>query len=176
MKPQEFAIRHAHRRGAATAEALILLTFFILVWTGVRYVGHLSAVRLRARAEVRHCAFYIATHGCEDVPDHCAASTESSGPSAAEKEDTAELTEKSEEAESSPFTEAVVDIMNTALGLDLFERAEAQVAASIDRPPLIGGETVDLGQSMSLPCNPVNKSLTDVLVGVLTDLLGITKD
>ncbi len=168
----------AHKRGAASVEALIIITFLILVWTGVRHMGTVAGLSLKGRAEARGCAFYVATHGCRNVPDWCHVDRDSE-PSPTEEEETASLDEKASEVgaiegddadESSGFGNKVGNFLDETLQSTLFERAEAHVPQSIEAPPLLGGETVELSQDMSLPCNPVHESLDDKLLGIFADL------
>ncbi len=163
--------RYRRRRGTASIEGLIVIIFFILVWTGVRYVGQLSNRSLSTRAAARNCAFQIALTGCESVPVGCDFSEENSS-SAEQQEATSSVTRTAQDAEEDDFNKDILDILTEAVELDLFKRARVEAPAEITQPELIGGDTVDLSQGMTLPCNPTRETLGDKFLNLFKGIFG----
>jgi len=160
-------------RGVASIEALIIITFFILAWTGVEFMYRAYFAALKARSQARACAFYVATHSCDETPDYCTVSTDSTA-SDQNQEATQELSKSADSAEDSEHTGSAMSELNKQLEYGLFQRAEARVAASIDAPPLLGGETTDLSQSFSLPCNPKPGTMLEKIQDLFQQALGDT--
>lgn len=139
------------RRGAASIEALLVITMFTLLWVGVRHLGRLSLLEQQALSQARSCAFLIATSGCQNVPTECAAETQNTAPSqeAEDLRDAAKSgTDESEDAEP------IQETLSSHVDDGFFKRTSAKAGAKVQRPLQLGQEWVHVKQEFSLPCNP----------------------
>lgn len=61
----------ASERGAVYAEAVILLPFFIIVWTLIAYTHDVYGQKIALSARIKGCTWLYANSGCEDLPAGC---------------------------------------------------------------------------------------------------------
>ncbi len=59
-------------RGAAFAEALVMMPAFILLFAGVGFFHHYYTARMNAAETARRCAWAYSNGGCDQVPGGCA--------------------------------------------------------------------------------------------------------
>lgn len=171
--------RAARQRGTASLEAIIIITFFTLVWTGVDFMHEVANVSLTTKAHARFCAFAATTNSCEEMPPSCQGEAQGGPQSEAEAESAKVLDETADKAEDSKYTEAPLNEMKESFEFGLFQRIEASMPASVDTPQMLGGQTTDLSQSFSLPCNPkpatfgekVKEMFDEIFDGVIDDIL-----
>jgi hypothetical protein len=139
----------------ATVEAVIAIVFFVLLYWSVIYVGRLNEARAAALVEVRGCAWTIAARGCGDIPDRCKGSDVAQleqNPEQKEKFDPVHQAADEGEEKSALDAESQSALTTEIDGL-LFERLQAKSERVIERPPLYGGDTVNVGAHYTLPCN-----------------------
>lgn len=162
---------HSNRRGTATVEAILMLTVFLLLWAGTRYMGELYTTQMQQEVKARGCAWIVASSGCKQIPPEC--QTEEA--SASEPEESNLLRQALSLAESETASDddsdgdtkaasRVQDQVDQEIS-GLFSK-RTRISATKERaaPPLLGGGSRILSASHQLPCNSVpraGESLSD---------------
>ncbi len=153
--------RRAGMRGIASIEAAIMLPLLCLVFAGVLYVNKLITNTQLAASTVRRCAWQVAASGCGNVPEDCPEVDREEDPALKNRMEEAGVTtslapERLESAgpvpEGSGVFEAFKDIA-ARLNELLLDRFEVSDEKEFERGELLGGETITVGRSFSLPCN-----------------------
>ncbi len=67
------------QRGAAYAETVVMLPFFIAVWSCIIYVHNAYAEKVRLMAQNRNCVVAYAFNACQTPPPGCSPTRGSSG-------------------------------------------------------------------------------------------------
>lgn len=149
-------------RGIASVEAAIMVPLLCLVFAGVLYVNKLITNTQLAASTVRRCAWTVAASGCGEIPADCPDASRESDPALKNRMDEAGVTtslepERLESAggsvpEGSGVLQAFAEI-GAKLNELLLDRIELVDEKEFKRGELLGGETVTVGRSFSLPCN-----------------------
>jgi sirohydrochlorin ferrochelatase len=63
--------RKRSSRGAATAEAVVVLPVFVVLFVGMFFVRDLTGAALAADQEARRCAWQYSANSCRDIPPGC---------------------------------------------------------------------------------------------------------
>ena len=152
-----FVLDTSRQRGAAYLEALLVVTFCSVVWAAVVSTGRLHVARQQARSQARSCAWSVAVAGCQEIPAQCGGAGAARGPSSPR------LQEKFSRAVSGVASEAADDdaggvassreAVEAAIEGLFFERISAKGSRQVRRPVRWGGETVEVRETYSLPCN-----------------------
>lgn len=155
-------VRRVRVRGIASVEAAIMLPLLCLVFAGVLYVNKLVTSTQLAASTVRRCAWQIAASGCGKVPEDCPEANREEDPALKNRMDeagvTTSLAPERLESEGGPVPEgsgvyeAFKDI-SVKLNELLLDRFEISDEEEFERQELLGGKTVTVGRSFSLPCN-----------------------
>ncbi len=157
-------------RGAATVEALLVLSTFFIIWAGVNFLGNLYQGKMLAQAVARSCAWRISVGGCEKIPDNCSATSASSNSGTAKAENL--------KGESRNATGGQEDASPLQRQLDsevegLFsQRISATGGKVVEQPILLGAEGSTVGASYSLPCNSKPQSVLNLASEVFGNFLG----
>lgn len=137
-----------------------MLPTLILLFAWASYLGNLYANRQLLNSEARSCAWRIAAHGCSETPRDCEAQEtkheldESMKNRIAQAENFNSTRDEAESGEgdsakSSSTAEAIGDQIESML----MDRIEIAPSRQLERPKYLGGESVTLKSSFSLPCN-----------------------
>ncbi len=153
-------------RGAATIEAILAISVFVIVWTGVLLMGRSYSAKLEVKSRARTCAWLQSVNSC-DVEIDCASSFGDGNIS-----DASDIIgdQASSAGEGTWFEELLDDTLDAAVERLFGERTTVELATEVERPILLGGETVAVSASYSLPCNtkPVStESLVDQLAEIV---------
>lgn len=140
---------HPPRRGIATIEAILILAVLAILWGGVRYVTALGLEHLRAEEHARSCAWRIASTGCQEIPDDCQAKEEAETPSPK----MGQLPNHDGAAQQHSANQEVQSATDAAISGLFFKRTETSSGGEVSRPAILGGESVEVAGSHTLPCN-----------------------
>jgi hypothetical protein len=142
----------ARQRGAASAEAVVVLPIFIVLFISLFYVRDEVLAKQAAQESARTCAWLYAWNNCEFDADTMPAECKDTGTEAAIGADAAkEVT--SALAGDGFFTDIVSAIIDPALK-DAFGRAiDFKISRNIERPILYGGKTQTFIGDYHLACN-----------------------
>jgi hypothetical protein len=175
-------------------EAVMIITLFTLIWVGVFFLGEAYNLALTAKSQARGCAFITASESCDRIPEFCVVSVDD-GPQNQDESATQDaLTSTSQRgknstdnaaaqdeqgtdseavpAKSGRATKGAMSTMDSEIKNGLFRRAKSSVSVSHESPKLLGGDTVQLDQAFSLPCNPKPGSLADKIMDLLMQTFG----
>lgn len=148
---------NARLRGAAYAEALLVILFAGVIWCSIVYVTRLHSARQRARLGARHCAWVIAVAGCREIPEECRGSGRTRGTPSPRLQK--ELSGAFGTRGDPPGDDADRIASNARQAVDaeveglIFERISVEQSRSVRRPLRYGGGTIEVGASYTLPCN-----------------------
>lgn len=166
-------LRHSTERGAAAVEGLLVVSFLVMLWIGLDYLGKAHVLAQKTRMVARGCAFYLATNNCSAVPSFCqVAVAEGSSDSTAGAD---KLTSVASQQDDSKYADATSAEVNSEVDNGLFQRAETTAQAELDRPGMFGGGTTNLAQTFSLPCNPKPGTLMDKAMDLFAQLFHTAK-
>lgn len=145
MTPKSPLTRRARRgeRGAAYAETVVMLPFFIAVWACIIYVHNGYAEKERLMAQNRNCVMTYAFTACRTVVPGCSVSTSPSPEGAAGG------------SEVSGFLGALRGFGDTVLSSIVGGNANSRMTSSVGRPPLLGGGSTSVLAGNSMLCNTV---------------------
>ncbi len=147
------------RSGTASLEAVMLLSVFILIFAGIRYVETLWESRQQVLLQARKCAWLYANAGCEEenLPQDCIEILQ----------DATGLPERNALAES--MNGGVLDglaevpligpVIEGLFANAFTSRAERQV----QQTPLIGERTVAIIGNYYLMCNEKKRDMLDLI-------------
>lgn len=152
-------------RGTATTEAVIMLPFFILVWSCVIYVSRKYDNMVQVQAQSRHCAWRYAKDNCSgDAPV-----TGCSIGDGADMGESSEMDAAVAQAESASSSAGgwgfIGDIMDALGGKEI----TATTTVDVPKPELIGGGSAHLVGQTALACNIEPK---DGLDGIVSEAWG----
>lgn len=150
------------KRGAATIEAILALSVFIIVWVGVLYMGRVYNAKLELKSKTRACAWIQSAGSCTVELD--CSTTLGSG---SDDEATRDLKEDFGGEDALGFFS---DILEAQVEKLFGERATVVASTEFARPVHLGGEQVSVSASYSLPCNTKPIS-ADSLTGQLMELV-----
>jgi Flp pilus assembly protein TadG len=143
-------------RGISMTEGVIVVPFFILIWTGLIAVHHLYSGRLEAQLESAANAMATASYGCSE-------------------KNVVDLTEAA--GQNPEIADEADDWLSSLSGDSPFAWSHAVVTATVDVdhiPRTLGGPVMQVSGRQRYLCNmePVD-SLTDLIVDLVNSLLGL---
>ncbi|HXS18661.1 MAG TPA: hypothetical protein VN764_15795, partial [Polyangiaceae bacterium] len=154
-------------------EGLLVVTFLVMVWIGLDYLGKAYVVAQKTRMVARGCAFYLASNNCSSVPSFCQVTTATSTTDSSASAD--QLTQVADQGNDSKYADATSAEVNSEVDNGLFQRAETTAQAELERPGMFGGGTTNLDQTFSLPCNPKPGTLMDKAMDLFAQLFHLAK-
>lgn len=151
----------SRERGIASIEAAIMLPLMCLVFAGVLYVAQLISAAQHSTRIARSCAWRVAVSGCEEIPPDCPESSSDGASTTKSRLDQAggptslnlEGLAAEEGATGDSRTESVLGQIGARLNEFFLDRYEANVEEEFEKSQILGGETVTIDKSFSLPCN-----------------------
>lgn len=149
----------AHRqRGAATLEAIMVMTLMILLWAGISHLGSVYTLSISAKSQARGCAWRVSASSCEKIPDECEVTLGRGKPHEGEDK----LKDQADEATDEGIVAKICRVALLDQITSLFsKRARASAGTDIKEPPLLGGKDVRVAGHYSLPCNSRGGSAKD---------------
>lgn len=165
MKPNFLSSsdRSSRERGVASIEAVIMLPLMCIVFAGVLYVNQLVSRTQRSTSVARGCAWRVAASGCAEIPPECPeASTDGESPAKSRLEQSGAPSSldlkglaSEEGAADDDRTQNVLADIGARLNEFFLDRYEAQIEEEFEKSQILGGGTVTIDRSFSLPCNSV---------------------
>src|SRR5581483_4551920 len=137
-------------RGAAYTETVVMLPFFIAVWTCMLFVHKEYSIKVTTMAQNRNCVMSYAYDACQTAPPGCHP-TRGTG----------------SDAGDSPGVIGAFSGMLGSIGSALFgsifgENASERTTNSIPRPMLLGGGSVTALAGNTMMCNTQRTTPADV--------------
>jgi hypothetical protein len=168
MKSRLATLAREQQRGAATVEAILALFAFILIWSGVIYMGRLYQTQLQAKATARTCAWLMSASACQSTPSECSVVIH-------DEDDSDKSQNLKDRAETLAFRGRIARLAQAPLKGQLANLFGGHVGATsahpIERPPLLGGGTVELSARYSLPCNTKKTTVKDTASDMMNTVL-----
>ena len=189
----------ASLRGAAYVEAILLILFMIIIFSGVVYLGHYFEAQQHALAIARRCAWEYSWNACETdklcgqggnhrecLPAEC------NGVFTPDNDENAEIQKnidgsadaaQNSNGNSSTDTGKNVE-KKTALRQDVKkkmgpfyamivgEAIDARAKSAIERPASLPDAEAGIGATFYLPCNLRHQDPLPMAIDLFTDLLG----
>jgi hypothetical protein len=129
------------QRGAAYAETVVMLPFFIAVWTCMIYVHKAYATKIATMAENRRCVVTYAFNACESMPPGCTVSR-GVGSDAGERPSALDGLQNTLGPLGGPL-----------LGAIFGENANQRLTRNVNKPNLLGGGSTTVLAGHSMMCN-----------------------
>ncbi len=162
-------------RGVASAEAVVALPFFVLIFVGLFYVRDELLKKHQLGMMARTCAWIYSENNCQVFPPGCQDYLKPPSPSSSKASD--ELHQKMTDAEHSAsalsevvgkvVTDLISDVIDSAFSQSFY----ATPKGSVTRPALFGGGSRGVSSKYHLECNLAEKQPLDVV----TDAWNIIK-
>ena len=136
-------------RGAASAEAVIVLPIFVLLFISLFYVRDQVVARQAAQRQARTCAWLYSWNNCDKdaLPPECQAIVTD------ETFFNDATTALSEKLGGGLVGDAVKEILDPVLEAAFGKALDAQVSKEIPRPAMYGGKTQSITARYRLACN-----------------------
>ncbi len=169
------------QRGAAFAEAVMLLMFMIIIFAGVQYLARYFEAKQRSLLTARRCAWTFSRYACVDdapLPAICAGVVGTGPERMQENRDEALGTAVAKHAENDgPATNDAVaendtqghlkggvnEAMNPLLEMVVGQSLTAVATNDIQRNPVTNLAPGSITASYYLPCNLAKKSPFDIV-------------
>lgn len=174
------------KRGAAMAEGVIVLPFFIIVLAAIIYFHRAYATKISMNTKARSCAWSYAVNGCQKpLPDGCPVSTV--GGESKEVTDVFGMdfknnfgTEESEkvirdiEKQKSALDSTLhgVNLVGLTI-LGLSEGIKTSPSQAVQKPSILGGGTHTISGDYSVMCNERNRTVKDLAIAAYCSLSNI---
>lgn len=139
-------------RGAAYAETVVMLPFFIAVWTCMIYVHKAYSTKLYVMAENRTCVVGYAFEACRRAPPGC--------PNVRHGVDT-NLGERPSSLDS--LQGLLGGVGNSLLGALFGESASSRSTRNVDKPRLLGGGSTQALAGHVMACNTERTTPADMV-------------
>lgn len=138
-----------------------MLPLICIVFAGVLYVSQLVSAAQRASSAARSCAWRVAASGCDDIPPECSEAADKAGSTLKSRAEQAgaptslrlDSLAQEQGAEQDERTSSVLAEIGARLNELFSDRYEARIEEEFERSRLLGGETIRVNRSFSLPCN-----------------------
>lgn len=145
--------------GAAYTETVVMIPFFVAVWSGMIFVHKAYGTKVITMAANRHCVYSYAYAGCSGAIAGCAGTSTAPDPSSSE-------------------TPGGVDSLrnllgsagNTLFGALFGATASSRLTRNVDKPRALGGGSIPALASHSMTCNTVRQEPADVLRSIFCGL------
>lgn len=162
--------RRCQTRGLAFLEVTAFLPILVALLGGTLYIGRLSTQKFEALSAVRRCAWTIALAGCKAVPPECSSLASTDNQSGSQSTDALRTGLQSERV-AAALPDSARSALDSAMEGMFAERVSAREARKVKRPRLLGGGTVNVGASYTLPCNSKNADVWDAGVDIFKSFL-----
>jgi hypothetical protein len=137
-------------RGAAYTETVVMLPFFIAVWTCMLYVHKAYSIKVSTMAQNRNCVFAYAYEACTSAPAGCNPTTGAGSDSG------------DSPGVLSSFTGILGSIGGTLFSSIFGQNATEQTTNNIPKPALLGGGTTTALAGNNVMCNTQRTTPADV--------------
>jgi len=156
------------QRGTASIEAAMMLPLMALCWVGLFFRLATIDATLVAATEARRAAWVSSNNACrgEDTEYEC------------DEEETAGGGGGNEGGGGGGWLDALTDvpIIGGLFGSLLGYSMTAHAGQEVERPPLLGGGTVNAGYHYYIMCNEEPMSVDEMLIATLCGQLGSAID
>ncbi|MBZ0118874.1 MAG: hypothetical protein K8H88_17885 [Sandaracinaceae bacterium] len=135
--------------GNATAETVIMLPAFAIIWGGILYTYQRHETYVRMAQQTRADVWAHAFAACQDDPPGDTRITDS-------------------ERDTQGFMSGVFDVMNLIPGFQ-FDEIEGNRDASVERPNVLGEGSSDMRHDLTVLCNEQtqeDQGLFDTMLGM----------
>ena len=151
-------------------EAVIMIPFFFIVFSGAIYVHAIYSAKHEAREHARECAWVHSHNACSGEVECSAGSSPqrmNSNDVNAQEVETA-LVEAGDAADEAGVLGPVVDgLINEAVDELMGEGVSIAAQGTVDKPLWLGGGQGSVTESYHLPCNLKKKTVIDIVEEVL---------
>ncbi len=137
-------------RGAAYTETVVMLPFFIAVWTCMLYVHKAYSIKVTTMAQNRNCVFSYAFEACTAAPYGCSPST---GPGSDSGDAPGVI---------GSFTSLLGSVGGSLFGSLFGQNATEQTTNNVPKPVLLGGGTTLALAGNNVMCNTQRTTPADV--------------
>ncbi len=127
------------QRGAAYAETVVMLPFFIAVWSCIIYVHNAYAEKVKLMAKTRNCVMTYAYDACRTTPPGCTLSTGASGIEGP--------------GEVDGFVGTLGSFGGGLLSAVTGASASSRMTSSVSKPRVLGGGSTSVLAGASMQCN-----------------------
>jgi hypothetical protein len=146
-------------RGAASAEAVVVLPVFIIIFASVLYVRSQVLSRQAAETKARACAWAFSTNNCGAIPPGCEDIVRKVDGAAGVVD---EIEKDLLSARGGLVGPVVAKVIEPALKCAFGSALDANTKQSYQRPSLYGGGTATASGSYHLACNLAHETLIEV--------------
>ncbi|MFO0649869.1 MAG: hypothetical protein U0326_26860 [Polyangiales bacterium] len=127
------------QRGAAYAETVVMLPFFIAVWSCIIYVHNAYAEKVKLMAKTRNCVMTYAYDACRTTPPGCTFSTGASGIEGP--------------GEVDGFVGTLGSFGGGLLSAVTGASVSSRMTSSVSKPRVLGGGSTSVLAGASMQCN-----------------------
>ncbi len=127
------------QRGAAYAETVVMLPFFIAVWSCIIYVHNAYAEKVKLMAKTRNCVMTYAYDACRTTPPGCSFSTGASGIEGP--------------GEVDGFVGTLGSFGGGLLSAVTGASVSSRMTSSVSKPRVLGGGSTSVLAGASMQCN-----------------------
>ncbi len=142
MKPNALPGTRASRRrqrGSAYAETVVMLPFFVIVWSCIIYVHNAYAEKMRLMAQNRNCVMAYAFNACQSAPPGCNVTRGASGAEGP--------------AEAGGFLGGLGSFGNGLMTAITGASTSSRMTSSVTRPRVLGSGSTSVLAGNSMQCN-----------------------
>lgn len=139
-------------RGAAYTETVVMIPFFVAVWSGIIFVHKAYGTKVITMAANRHCVYSYASAGCQGVVPGCAGTSTAPDPSSGEHPGSVDT-----------LRNLLGSAGGTLFGSLFGATASSRLTRNVDKPRALGGGSIQALASHSMTCNTVRQEPSDVL-------------
>ena len=127
------------QRGAAYAETVVMLPFFIMVWSCIIYVHNAYAEKVKLMAKNRNCVMTYAYDACRTTPPGCSLTSGASGGEAP--------------GEVGGFVGTLGSFGGGLLSAVTGQSTSSRMTSSVSKPRVLGGGTTSILAGNTMQCN-----------------------
>lgn len=154
-------MRRRAQRGAAYTETVVMLPFFIAVWTCMIYVHKAYSSKVHTMAYNRNCVMTYAFEACRQQAPGC---TNSATPTSDAGERPGDL---------NSLQSMLGGVGNTLLGGLVGQVTELRTTRTVSKPTLLGGGSTQVLAGNSMTCNTERTTPANVFRQAFCSFVGI---